>query len=455
VQITILGHASVLVEAGDQIVLVDPLFADRFANGAIGFHPARTIHREQLPTPTVIVVTHLHLDHWHPATLETFDRSTPVVAPADPWVLRRLAEIGFTDVTVASPWDPIRFGQLELLPTPSGAEVEEFGLVFRAGVDVYWHMSDSDVTTEDGLRVRQIMGTPAVVATRYQPITPLISLQRGLGVSHDERDGVVQWLEAACVTEPTFLFPYFCDINYLDEHTWANRYARPFAPAEMVALLSERLAASSTVVSTVTPGDQLTVSAPGHVTHTIGTAPFISLDASSTEPFEPFDPSTLYGVDAGEREELRLRFSWWIEHEFTPWLTTQFTIPTSAAHNLVQLAVRWEVTIHLGDGERLAFHAHFGDAAPAILPGATAYPNYAIHIGGRAMLNVLRGHGGNELFWLAAAARVYEKILLIHDGVIVAPPLRGWDLFEAVPEPVSWCLRKHGAGGAATVSVTR
>ncbi len=447
-KISILGHASVLVEAGGEVVLVDPLFADRFANDAIGFHPARTIHRDELPTPTVIVVTHLHLDHWHPATLETFDRSTPVVAPPDPWVLRRLGEIGFSDVIIASPWETIQCGKLELLPTPSGAEVEEFGLVFHADEAAYWHMSDSDVTTEDGFRVRELVGTPAVVATRYQPITPLISLQRGLGVSHDERDGVVQWLEAACVTEPNFLFPYFCDINYLDEHTWANRYARPFAPPEIVSLLTERLASSPTVVSTVAPGDQITVSAEGLVTHTIGTAPFISRDPSATDPFEPFDPSTLYGVEANERDELRQRFSWWIEHEFTPWLGAQFELPTSSAHNLVQLAVRWEVVVHLGDGDRLAFHADFGSPSPAVRTGTTAYPNYAIHIGGKALLKVLRGDGGNELFWLAAAARVYEKILLVHDGVIVAPPVRGWDLFEAVPEPVSWCLRKHGAGGA-------
>lgn len=457
-QITILGHASVLVEAGDQRVLVDPLFSDRFANGAIGFHPARTIHRDRLPEPTAIVVTHLHLDHWHPPTLETFDRATPIIAPPDAWVLRRLREIGFVDVTTAEPWTPIRLGDdgpsehLELLPTPSDAEVEEFGLVFRCGSATYWHMSDSDVTPAVGEQVRERVGRPTIVATRYQPITPLISWQRGLGLSHDERDGVAAWLEAACVTAPTFVFPYFCDINYLDQHAWANRYARPFAPAEIADVLRVRLGTAATV-DTVAPGDVLAVTGSGAVEHHRAISPFVHATDSpgaAATAFEPFDEATLFGVAATDREELRGRFAWWIEHEFGPWLDERLADPQSAAGNLVVLQVRWQVVVHLGDAERMAFHIHFTDEVPSVRSGPTPFPTYAIHIGGQALLDVLRGDGGNELFWLAAASRVYEKILVVTDGRIMAPPLRGWDLFEAVPEPLAWCLRKHGAGSAAT-----
>lgn len=456
-QITILGHASVLVDAAGERVLVDPLFTDRFANGAIGFHPGRVIHRDRLPEPSALVVTHLHLDHWHPPTLETFDRSIPVVSPPDPFIQRRLAELGFTNVIVAAPWVPIRIGDLELTPTPSTAEVEEFGLAFRHDDLVYWHMSDSDVEPDDGCRVRDQVGRPAVVATRYQPITPLISFQRGLGISHDERDGVVSWLEAACATDPTFVFPYFCDIDYLDEHEWANAYARPFHPDEIAGLLRRRLHRGPgadghepplSTVHTVAPGDVLTITAPTDVDHAVGAAPFVDLLPTTGRPYEPFDPATLFGVAENDRPELEARWSWWVEHEFVPWLAGQLDNPSSPAQNLVRLQVRWHAVIHVGDGHRLACHVDFGAPAPRLLPGQHDFPNYAIHIGGRALLAVLRGDGGNELFWLAAASRVYEKVLCVDDGHIVAPPVRGWDLFESVPEPVSWCLRKHGAGGA-------
>ncbi len=448
VRITILGHASVLVEAGDQTVLVDPLFADRFAHGAIGFHPARTIHRDRMPEPTAIVVTHLHLDHWHAPTLEQFDRDITVIAPADERVQRGLDQLGFTNRLTARPWEPIVLGGLVATPTPSDAEIEEFGLVVRHGDAVYWHMSDCDARVADGERVRDDHGPVAVVAARYQPITPLISYQRTLGIGHDERDGIAAWLEAACATAPAFVFPYFCDIDYLDEHAWANRYARPYHPAEIVALLGRRLAGTPTVAATVAPGDVIEIHGPDRVDRHAGAAAFVDAVPGDTAPFEPIDTTTLVGLTApADREELERRLHWWLGHEFVPWLDGLFASPGSVAHEYVARQVVWQMEVHFGDGDRLVHHIDFAAPEPRLLPRRHPFPNYLIHVGGRALLDVLRGDGGSELFWLAATARVYEKLLYVADGRITAPPERGWDLFETLPEPLSWCLRKHGPGG--------
>lgn len=462
-RITILGHASVLVEAGDERVLVDPLFADSFAQGVIGFRPARTIHRDRMPAPTAIVVTHLHLDHWHPPTLEQFDRSTPIIAPADTFLQRRLGELGFTDVTVAEPWQPIGRGDLILTPTPSRGEIDEFGLVFRHGPAVYWHVSDSVAAEDDGHRVRTEIGRPAVAAARYQPITPLVSFQRALGVSHDERDGMVEWLEAACASEPSFTFPYFCDIDYLDEHAWANRWARPFSPDEIADLLRRRLGADGTEgtvgaprVEVVAPGDVLEVRSWGDVEHLRAQSTFVEArpapasEPASTDAFEPVDTTTLFGLDdPDERAELRDRLDRWYAGELLPWLGQLFADPDMPVHALVTMGVRWQAVVHAGGGERIVHHLDFGAVDPRLVPGAHPYPNYVVHVSGRALLTVLRGEGGSELFWLAGASRFYEKVLFVHDGRIAAPRVRGWDLFEAMPEPMSWCLRKHGPGAVA------
>ena len=446
--ITILGHASVLVEAGGERVLVDPLFADAFAQGVIGFHPARRFRLDRLEAPTAIVVTHLHLDHWHPPSLERFDRSTPVIAPADAYLQRRLAEIGFTDVTTAVPWEPIQVGALTLTPTPSRGEIDEFGLVFAHGEARYWHVSDSVAEVEDGARVRAELGPVAVAAARYQPITPLVGYQRGIGLAHDERDGVVAWLEAACAAEPAFVFPYFCDINYLGEHAWANRWARPFSPGEIASLLRGRL--PDATVAVVEPGDIVQVGVDGRVSRHRGASPFVARAPSRTETFEPVDVDTLFGLDDPvERADLRDRLDRWLAGELMPWLGERFADPAMPVHALVTMGVRWQSVVHAGAGERIVHHIDFGAPEIRLRSGPIDDPNYVVHASGRALRTVLRGEGGTELFWLAGACRFYEKVLFVHDGRIAAPRLRGWDLFEAMPEPMSWCLRKHGAGRVA------
>ena len=189
----------------------------------------------------------------------------------------------------------------------------------------------------------------------------------------------------------------------------------------------------------------------GEVEHRAGAATFVERTQSTTSAFEPIDESTLLGLATEvERADTRTRLELWLVAEFVPWLTEMLSIPELPARRLVELQVVWQLVVHLGGGERLAYHLDFRLDAPAVVAGEHPTPNYAVHVSGRALRTVLRGEGGSELFWLAGASRYYEKILFIDgDGRIAAPPERGWDLFEAVPEPFSWCLRKHGPGSVA------
>jgi len=50
-------------------------------------------------------------------------------------------------------------------------------------------------------------------------------------------------------------------------------------------------------------------------------------------------------------------------------------------------------------------------------------------------------HCGKEL---AGDARFCERVIGVRDGQVWAPPVRGWDLYEAVPEPLTFCLRRVG-----------
>ena len=69
-RVTTIAHASVLIELGRDRILIDPIFADVFASGTLCFHPARSLDAEALiRATTILVVTHIHLDHFHPPTL--------------------------------------------------------------------------------------------------------------------------------------------------------------------------------------------------------------------------------------------------------------------------------------------------------------------------------------------------------------------------------------------------
>ena len=48
-KITLLGHASVLVELAGTTCLMDPVFFDPFEEGAVVSCPQRTTHPERLP----------------------------------------------------------------------------------------------------------------------------------------------------------------------------------------------------------------------------------------------------------------------------------------------------------------------------------------------------------------------------------------------------------------------
>jgi len=71
------GHASTSVELGGAVVATDPLLSRRL------FHLHRTSEAPPVRATAadVVLVSHLHHDHLHVASLDRFDRDVPVVVP--------------------------------------------------------------------------------------------------------------------------------------------------------------------------------------------------------------------------------------------------------------------------------------------------------------------------------------------------------------------------------------
>jgi L-ascorbate metabolism protein UlaG (beta-lactamase superfamily) len=441
VRITICGHAGLWAETTDQQILVDPVFASRLAGGAVAYVPRRALRASRLPRPTLLVVTHGHFDHCHPDSLRRLPRDLPVVAPADRELLAELRALGFDRITTLRPWQRIRVGQTELQATPSDHDEPEFGLVIRDASASFWHMADAEVVPAVGERVLDDHGPIDVVATKYQPVVQSsIGYLRGLGIGVAKR-AVFEWLETACVCRPRLVFPYASGVGFRGRHAWFNRYAFALSAEEAARLLQARLGGAGRA-GTVQPGDVIEA-ADTAVRLLPQAAPFVRTRPTAPARWEPIDTRTLPGLRAAaQRRELQERLEALLCGRLADWLEAALA-PGGACAAFVDYAVVWQLVVHAGGGERLAYAIDFRQPVPALLRGEHPHANYFVHVAGRTLYGVLRGEAPERLFWLAGDARIYEKILGVRDGRFWQPPEDGWDLFERLPDPVTYYLRHH------------
>jgi len=453
VQLTLNGHASVLAEVGEERILVDPFFTDGFASGAVVFHPARDFDLIRLPPISVLVVTHGHLDHFHRPTIERLaSEETTLVVPPDATLIAACEGLGFDDLVILEPWERWERGGACIVATPSMFEQEELGLLILEGdKPFYWHMSDTVVQREVGERIRAEFGPVLAVGARYQPGTPLVGYQRSIGISHDERDSQIEWLEAACATEPSLVFPYSWGVAYTGRHRWANRYSAPYSPTEIQRLLAQRLGPDVQSVVGL-PGDVI-AAGPTQVAHLSQASPYVQHRSGEVDQFEPVDVSTLAGVDsAAEATALASLLEEYFVSMVSPFLHQHLDDPRSPLRDFVNFGIVWQLVVHLGRDDRAAYSMDFRAPRLRLVRGTNPESNYFVHLSGRALLDVLRGDAGAELFWIAADARYYEKVLTASPQTFSAPPVRGWDLFNQIPDPLTLCLRKFGVSAAEPLS---
>ena len=76
---TLIGHATLLLETREAVLLVDPVLLDPFEGGAVSSWPERTVDRNGMPAPDFVVITHRHPDHFDVRSLALLGRDTAVL----------------------------------------------------------------------------------------------------------------------------------------------------------------------------------------------------------------------------------------------------------------------------------------------------------------------------------------------------------------------------------------
>ncbi len=75
IKITWLGHATVLIDAGDFTLLTDPVLVSKFA------HLRRRVPAPNIERVDAILISHVHMDHLHTRSLRLVSDSARVITP--------------------------------------------------------------------------------------------------------------------------------------------------------------------------------------------------------------------------------------------------------------------------------------------------------------------------------------------------------------------------------------
>lgn len=135
-KITVIGHSTVLIEAGGQKILTDPWFGT-WGNPAYGRLTPPAMRREELRDVNLVLVSHNHFDHIDRRFLRGLADDVPVLAPRLSGWMTRL--YGARNLVGMKAWEERRFSHVTVTATPAIHVATTVGFVIQAeGKSVYF-----------------------------------------------------------------------------------------------------------------------------------------------------------------------------------------------------------------------------------------------------------------------------------------------------------------------------
>jgi len=283
VRVTLLGHTTVLIEAAGGNVLIDPVFADPFGEGAIVSCPSRVVHRERLPRLDLIVVSSGNPDRFDVASLSQLPRDRLVLCPKHPMVVYGLEKLGFTKVRPSDPNLLAKFAKYEVLTTPTARQEAEFGIVVKDAGGTVWHQGNTTLTPPMIEHVRGVAGrTHLLLAPFATQSFDYFGTQRA-GFPREEiraRTATIRQISPAVVV------PWSAGFRFAAPFEWINTFVFPISRRRFLHELSAALPQQK--VSVGNPGDVFEL-AKGAVKHIEGASRVARMlrDDSDLVAFDP------------------------------------------------------------------------------------------------------------------------------------------------------------------------
>jgi hypothetical protein len=427
-RVTLLGHASVLVEMHAATCLMDPVFFDPFEDGTVVSCPSRTVHLEALPHIDLLVVSHRHPDHFDLRSLNELGRDCDAICPADPLIVHGLRELGFERIHPVHPMGEIVGDGFELYPTRSEIRsIPEFGMVFRDDSGILWNQVDCFLSPQTIDAVLDRFGRVDVLFAMFASQNFDFFEDRSTDFPFDTHR---QNLQNVLHIQPRFVVPASAGFRFVGDLGWLNRFLFPVSRGRFGRDLHQLEPALSTCV--MNPGDILDID-DGDVRALRAASDVAVTNCDDTELIR-FDPTAPIPelVDANPSGSPVVELVRRIEELVVEPLRRFAASPLAATDPVVSayraLGVGYDLDVVLPDGDARSYRWEFGSptaelthriAASALLAWATHTKDFfSVRCWSRRSQLAYRARRDNQQTVLD---RVAVPDLVMHYLINVAP----------------------------------
>jgi len=370
-RVTLLGHASVLVEMQGARCIMDPVFQDPFEEGAVVSCPKRVIHPEKLGAIDLIVISHSHLDHFDIPTLARLPRAAHVVFPKDHAIAYVLEQLGYKNLHPMDAMAVIPFQGTTLLTTRSHVtNVVEFGVIFKDASGTFWNQVDTVLMPETIDMTRKQVGAIDLHFSMYASQNFDFFEGRSAGFPHAMH---AMNLSNAAAIGAKMVVPGSAGFRFGGPFEWCNAFLFPVSREAFLDDLAR--VAPQLKTSIANPGDVFEVER-GAVTRHPAASPLASMVEDDTallryDPSAPVPPLSDPNPDGYPPEKIESAVSGCFER-LTAFVHAAYATPDPVVAEYRQHQTSYAVGVVFPNGDERYLRIEFGEALPVIEEGDAA-----------------------------------------------------------------------------------
>lgn len=233
-KITFIGHASLLIEAGDVTVLSDPWWRGPCFGAQWWNYPAPYLDALENQRVDYIYISHGHHDHFHPGTLRTLSRDSKVLVSRGTKLSPSIKELGFK-VFELDDDEVFDLGTSGVTCRVMGTYSHDTLMAITDGREVCLNLNDAlhsapeTVQADFVVRLKKLF--PRIdyvfcgygVASHFPNCYVIPGKDREATAAHRQQYFNRQWAKLIAGLQPLFGFPFAADVVFLEEELfWVN-----------------------------------------------------------------------------------------------------------------------------------------------------------------------------------------------------------------------------------------